>query len=80
MTATGAIDKARLRARNQLTLPEPVVRAAGLREGDRFVVEVSADDPDTVRLHRIRDSYAGALAGVYGDIVEYVREERKGWR
>ena len=80
MTAHHANPEAKLRARNQLTLPEPVVRAGGFREGDRFVVEVSEDDPDTVRLHRIRDSYAGALAGVYGDAVQYVREERRSWR
>lgn len=80
MTTLHANAQAKLRARNQLTLPDPIVRAAGLREGDRFLVEVADDDPDTLRLHRIRDSYAGALAGVYGDADAYVREERESWR
>jgi len=71
--------EARLRARNQITLPEPVVEAAGISEGDRFVVEVARDDPDTVRLHRIRDSYAGALRDVYGDPDEYLAGERASW-
>lgn len=71
--------EARMRARNQLTLPEPVVEAAGITEGDRFVVEVARDDPDTVRLHRIRESYAGALRDVYGDLSEYVAGERASW-
>ncbi len=68
-----------MRARNQLTLPEPVVEAAGIHEGDRFVVEVAPGDPDTVRLHRIRASYAGALRDVYGDATEYLEAERASW-
>lgn len=71
--------EARLRARNQLTLPDRVVQAAGIVEGDRFLVEIDVDDPDIVRLHRIRQSYAGALARVYGDPVEYLDEERRSW-
>jgi bifunctional DNA-binding transcriptional regulator/antitoxin component of YhaV-PrlF toxin-antitoxin module len=71
--------EARLRARNQLTLPEPVIRAAGIEEGDRFVVEVVPGDPDTLRLHRIRSSYAGAMRDVYGDVAAYLDAERQGW-
>lgn len=71
--------EARLRARNQLTLPDAVVTAAGIVEGDRFVVEVEAGDPDTVRLHRIRPSYAGALRGIYGDPDVYLETERESW-
>lgn len=68
-----------MRARNQLTLPEPVVAAAGILEGDRFVVEVAPGDPDTIRLHRIRPSYAGALRDVYGSPAEYLEAERASW-
>jgi hypothetical protein len=71
--------EARLRARNQLTLPDRVVQAAGIAEGDRFVVEIDADHPDVVRLHRIRPSYAGAMAKLYGDPAAYVDEERGSW-
>jgi bifunctional DNA-binding transcriptional regulator/antitoxin component of YhaV-PrlF toxin-antitoxin module len=71
--------EARLRARNQLTLPEPVVHAAGIVEGDRFVVEVVAGDPDTVRLHRIRPSYAGTLRDTYGDPTAFLDAERQSW-
>lgn len=73
------IAEARLRGRNQLTLPDPVVQAGGLVEGERFVVEIDPADPDTVRLHRIRTSYAGALRDVYGDPVAALAEERQGW-
>ena len=48
--------EARLRARNQLTLPDPIVQAAGLDEGDRFVVDIDPAEQDVVRLRRFRDS------------------------
>ena len=79
MTSQHVIAEARLRARNQLTLPDAVVQAAGIVEGDRFVVAMTPGDPDTVHLHRIRPSYAGALREVYGDGVEYLDTERKSW-
>lgn len=71
--------EARLRAKSQLTLPEAVVDAAGVREGDRFLVEIAPDDLDTIRLHRIRSSYAGALRDVYGDAPDYLASERASW-
>jgi hypothetical protein len=70
---------ARLRARNQLTLPDPIVQAAGLDEGATFVVEVDAAEPDVVRLRRVRASYAGALQGLYEPSDEYLKGERAGW-
>lgn len=79
MTIMSVTAEARMRARNQMTLPEPVVHAAGIIEGDRFVVEVAPGDPDTVHLHRIRASYAGALPDVYGDATEYLDTERQSW-
>ena len=74
------IAEARLRGRNQLTLPDSVVQAGSLVEGDRFVVEIDPREPDMVRLHRIRRSYAGALPDVYGDPVVALAKERQGWR
>ena len=68
-----------MRARNQMTLPELVVEAAGIVEGDRFVVEVTPGDPDTLRLHRVRPSYAGALHDVFGDTTEFLEAERRSW-
>jgi len=71
---------ARLRQRNQLTLPDGIVREAGIKPGDKFIVEVDEDDHDTVRLHRIRTSYAGALRGLWGeDANEYLKTERDAW-
>lgn len=79
MNRASVIAEAKLRGRNQLTLPDPVVQAGGLVEGERFVVEIDPADPDTVRLHRIRASYAGVLRDVYGDPVAALAEERRGW-
>jgi hypothetical protein len=71
--------EARLRAKSQLTLPEVIVDAAGVGPGDRFLVELDADDPATIRLHRIQGSYAGTLRDVYGDPAEYLASERASW-
>ncbi len=79
MRSNSVSAEARLRGRNQLTLPDPVVQAGGLEEGERFIVEIDPAQPDTVRLHRIRASYAGALREVYGDPAAALAEERQGW-
>lgn len=70
---------ARLRSRNQITLPNSIVEAAGIGEGDSFVVELEPTDPDVVILRRVRSSYAGALNGMYAPVDEYVEGERAGW-
>ena len=70
---------AKLRQRNQLTLPDPIVQAGGLEEGSIFVVELEPSDPDVVRLRRVRSSYAGALKGLYEPVAEYLDGERAGW-
>ena len=70
---------ARIRARNQLTLPSDVVAAAGIVEGDSFVVELEPSDPDVLTLRRVRASYAGVLKGLYGPVDEYLEGERAGW-
>jgi hypothetical protein len=73
------IARARLRPRSQLTLPDAIVQADGVRTGDDFVVEYETSDPGTIVLRRVRESYAGALDGVYGDVKTYLEEEREAW-
>ena len=70
---------ARLRSRNQLTLPDAIVSAGNIEEGTTFIVELEPSDPDVVRLRRVRSSYAGALRGLYGPVDEYLEGERAGW-
>jgi bifunctional DNA-binding transcriptional regulator/antitoxin component of YhaV-PrlF toxin-antitoxin module len=79
MATTSVMAEARVRERNQITLPERVAQAGNIEAGDRFVVEVDPADPDTIRLHRIRDSYAGMLRDVYGDPAAALAEAREGW-
>ena len=69
--------EARLRARTQLTLPDVVAKAAGIIEGDRFVVTFEPDRPDSIRLDRIRSSYAGLLKDAHGDPETYLDEMRE---
>jgi hypothetical protein len=71
--------EARLRQRNQLTIPDAIVHATGIGPGVTFVVETSLSDPDTLVLHRVRTSYAGALRGLYGDPAGYLERERGSW-
>lgn len=70
---------ARVRARNQMTIPETIAHAAGIQEGDTFVVELERADLDTLLLRRVRSSYAGALRGLYGDTERYLEDERRDW-
>lgn len=69
--------EARVRARNQVTIPEVVVRALGLREGSRLLISVDSDQAEIVVL---RDSYAGTLAGLWGaDPDAWLASERDSW-
>jgi len=76
---TDVVATARLRGRNQLTLPDPIVQAGGLEEGATFVVELDPGDPDVVRLRRVRSTYAGALKGMFEPTDEYLEGERSTW-
>ena len=72
--------EAHLRALNQITIPDSIVRAAGIEPGEMFVVELEPDDGDTLRMRRIRTSYAGALRGLWGaDANVFLEAERNAW-
>jgi bifunctional DNA-binding transcriptional regulator/antitoxin component of YhaV-PrlF toxin-antitoxin module len=75
-----------LRERNQLTLPDRVAARMEAKPGDRLLVTVEPakpGEPGVVRLKRLRDSYAGIAAGVYGRTAEehaaYIAAERDSW-
>jgi hypothetical protein len=70
----------RLRKRNQLTIPDAMVRAAGFEPGARFVVELDPAEPDTMVIRRLRTSYAGALRGLWREDADtYLEAERNVW-
>lgn len=73
---------ARLRAKNQLTLPEPIAEALGARPNDVLVFEIEPGRPEVALVHLIRAGFAGALTGTYGtteDVKAFIREEHEAW-
>src|SRR3972149_4222170 len=58
--------EARLRAKNQLTLPEPIADALDAQVDDVLVFETVPDVPGTARGGLGARRFAGALPGLYG--------------
>ena len=77
--ATTISARARVRARNQITIPERIVEAADIAEGETLIVELDPARPDVLRVRRVRESYAGALSGVYTDAQTCLEDERRDW-
>lgn len=73
---------ARLRAKNQLTLPEPIAAALGAEPNDVLVFELDPTRPDFALVHLVHAGFAGALTGTYGttdDVKAFIREEHAAW-
>jgi bifunctional DNA-binding transcriptional regulator/antitoxin component of YhaV-PrlF toxin-antitoxin module len=73
---------ARLRAKNQLTLPEPIVEALGAELNDVLVFEIDPAHPEVALVHLVRAGFAGAMTGTYGtteDVKAFIREEHAAW-
>ncbi len=71
-----------LRAKNQMTLPEPIAERLGARPGDRLILELDEQHPDRLQVRLVRRSYAGILNGVYGtpeEVTTYIEGERASW-
>jgi bifunctional DNA-binding transcriptional regulator/antitoxin component of YhaV-PrlF toxin-antitoxin module len=74
--------EARVRARYQVTLPEPVATALAAQTDDRLLFEADPAEPGVVRIRKARVSWAGAATGVFGteeEVLEFLREERASW-
>ena len=74
--------RAGLRRKNQITLPESIVKQLDAAPGDQIIFVVDDNHPETVLVRRLRRSYAGVAAGIYGtadEEIEYVRRERAAW-
>jgi bifunctional DNA-binding transcriptional regulator/antitoxin component of YhaV-PrlF toxin-antitoxin module len=74
--------EARVRARYQVTLPEPVADALAAGPDDRLLFESNPAEPGVVRVRKARASWAGAAAGVFGsdeEVLAFLREERASW-
>jgi bifunctional DNA-binding transcriptional regulator/antitoxin component of YhaV-PrlF toxin-antitoxin module len=75
--------EARLRAKNQLTLPDRIAEALDAHPDDVLVFEADPSQPGVAHVHLVRSGFAGSLTGTYGtteDVKAYLREERAAWR
>ena len=73
---------ARLRPKNQLTVPDRIVRALEATPGDRFVFEIDPAQPGRVSIRVMPRDFAGSLTGVFGTTEEalaFVAGEREAW-
>lgn len=68
--------EATLRKKNQLTLPSEAVEHLGVSEGDTLVIAIREGE---AIIRPVKRSYAGLLAGVYGDAERFVERERSNW-
>lgn len=77
-----SIAEARLRMKNQLTLPEPIVNALDAEPDDTLVFETDPAQPGTAVIRRVPRTFAGALPGVYGtteEVKAFLRTEHEAW-
>ena len=74
--------EARLRIKNQLTLPEAIARVLGAGPDDTIVFEANPAEPGVAHLHLVPREFAGSLTGVFGtaeETLDFVRGERAAW-
>lgn len=80
-TIPSIVTSVRLRAKNQLTLPDGVARAVDAHPGDRFRIWVEQDG--TIQLRRAPASLAGAFPGMWGrtseEVAAHIDELRDEW-
>jgi bifunctional DNA-binding transcriptional regulator/antitoxin component of YhaV-PrlF toxin-antitoxin module len=74
--------EARLRHKNQITLPEPIAQFLEARPDDILIFEADPADPRTACVRLLPRTYAGSMTGVYGttdDVLRYLHEEHESW-
>jgi bifunctional DNA-binding transcriptional regulator/antitoxin component of YhaV-PrlF toxin-antitoxin module len=74
--------EARLRRKNQITLPDPIARALDAKPDDVLLFEADPDEPGVVRARVLPRDFAGSLTGVFGTTEEtlaFARGEREAW-
>lgn len=74
--------EARLRHKNQLTLPEPIADYLEAEPSDLLIFETDPAQPGTAIVRRLPRSFAGSMTGVYGttrDVKTFIREEHEAW-
>ena len=73
---------ARLRPKNQITVPEPIVEALDAHRDDTLLFETDPSRPGVVSVRVLPRTFAGSLKGVYGtteDVKAFLRDEHADW-
>jgi bifunctional DNA-binding transcriptional regulator/antitoxin component of YhaV-PrlF toxin-antitoxin module len=74
--------EARLRAKNQITVPEAIVSALEAQPNDTLIFEADVADPGVIRVRLLPRSFAGALTGTFGtseDVKAFLDDEHEAW-
>jgi bifunctional DNA-binding transcriptional regulator/antitoxin component of YhaV-PrlF toxin-antitoxin module len=74
--------EARIRAKNQVTLPDRIAKAMDAHQDDVLIFETDPGKPGVAIVHLVRRGFAGALTGTYGtseDVKAFLREEHAAW-
>jgi bifunctional DNA-binding transcriptional regulator/antitoxin component of YhaV-PrlF toxin-antitoxin module len=83
ITTTGPIEAdAKLRAKNQITVPDAIVRALGAAPDDMLAFEADPAEPGVARIRLMPRSFAGSLTGVFGttdEFLAFLKEEHESW-
>ena len=82
LTSRPVAAEARLRHKNQLTLPEAIARALEVGPDDVLLFEVDPAIPGLLHARVRPRTFAGSLTGVFGsteETLEFVRAERDAW-
>jgi AbrB family looped-hinge helix DNA binding protein len=66
----------RIRPKNQITIPEAIATQLGIGPGDRLFARV--DESGQLVMRKVPNSFAGALAGLWGTQEEIDAEIRAG--
>ena len=83
VTITGPIEAdARLRTKNQITVPDAIIRALGAAPDDVLAFEADPAEPCVARIRLMPHDFSGSLTGMWGtteEVIAYVRAERESW-
>lgn len=74
--------EARLRPKNQLTLPEPIADYLEAEPDDVLLFETDPTQPGAAIIRRLPRGFAGSMSGVYGtsrEVKAFIREEHEAW-
>jgi hypothetical protein len=74
--------EARLRYKNQLTLPERIAAQLEAKQDDLLVFEVDPAAPRQATIRIVPRTFAGSMTGIYGstrDLLRDLREDREAW-